>query len=169
MARLFSPGRTLFSGPNQEWLVAAVGDLDGDGKSDLIWENINSGDVVVWLMDGSTLKGWSTLATGLAGSNRPWSLAAVGDLDGDGKADLIWQNALTGEVSGWLMNGASVNSWASITTNVPVGWFVVGALDFDGDGNADLFWQNAQTGGLVGWLMSGTTVKATGVISSVSP
>jgi hypothetical protein len=135
----------------------------------LIWENLNSGDVAAWLMDGTTPKTWSILATGLTGPNFPWQLAALGDLDGDGKADLVWQNNSTGDVSAWLMNGTIVNSWATITTNVPPAWFVVGALDFDGDGNADLFWQNAQSGSLVGWLMTGTTVRETGVISSVSP
>jgi len=29
------------------------GDFDGDGKSDILWQN-NSGQAAVWLMDGTT-------------------------------------------------------------------------------------------------------------------
>jgi len=30
-----------------------------------------------------------------------------GDLDGDGKADIVWHHATTGEVSAWLMDGTT--------------------------------------------------------------
>ena len=34
-----------------------------------------------------------------------WKSTAVGDFDGDGKSDLVWRNATTGETALWLMNG----------------------------------------------------------------
>jgi hypothetical protein len=35
------------------WRIAGVGgDLDGDGESDLIWRQTQSGDVAAWLMGG---------------------------------------------------------------------------------------------------------------------
>ena len=34
------------------WVIAGVGDLDGDGKADLVWRNTSTGDVGYWLMDG---------------------------------------------------------------------------------------------------------------------
>jgi isocitrate dehydrogenase len=33
--------------------VAASGDYDGDGKTDLIWRHVGSGAAYVWLMDGA--------------------------------------------------------------------------------------------------------------------
>jgi len=41
---------------NLNWQIVGVGDLDGDGKADLVWRNNHSGDVAEWLMDGATLK-----------------------------------------------------------------------------------------------------------------
>jgi len=160
---------TLFAGPNSEWLVVGAGDLDGDGKSDLILENLNTGDVVEWLMDGATIRSFTTLAPGLSGFNGAWQLSAVADLDGDGDADLIWSNVLTGDVVGWLMNGSSINSWGTIASGVSTFWSVRGAADLDGDGDSDLLWQNRGSGAIAGWLMNGLNLKAEGIISSTNP
>ncbi|PYR37517.1 MAG: hypothetical protein DMF89_21740 [Acidobacteria bacterium] len=35
------------------WQIVALGDLDGDGKTDLGWRHGQTGDVAVWLMNGS--------------------------------------------------------------------------------------------------------------------
>ena len=37
-------------------------------------------------MDGATVKAWSTLSSG---PGQAWQIAGIGDLDGDGKADLV--------------------------------------------------------------------------------
>jgi len=43
------------------------------------------------------------------------------DFDGDGKADILWRNTTTGQVSVWLINGAAKLSGGSPGT-VPVEW-----------------------------------------------
>ena len=50
-----------------------------------------------------------------------WTVNATGDYNGDGKADILWTNATTGEHAMWLMNGLSAGSGASLGT-VPVEW-----------------------------------------------
>src|SRR5262245_7006721 len=45
------------------WTVIGSGDFDGDGKSDILWQN-NNGQAGIWLMDGINV-----LATGPVGSN----------------------------------------------------------------------------------------------------
>jgi hypothetical protein len=35
-----------------DWRVADACDLDGDGRSDLVWRNEISGDVSGWIMSG---------------------------------------------------------------------------------------------------------------------
>jgi hypothetical protein len=34
------------------WRVAGVGDFNGDGHPDLFWQNMVSGDLAVWFMNG---------------------------------------------------------------------------------------------------------------------
>lgn len=48
-------------------------DLDGDGKSDLIWRNTQSGEVAEWLMNGAALKSWSTIEPGSLWANKPFT------------------------------------------------------------------------------------------------
>ena len=50
-----------------------MADLDGDGKSDLIWRNTQSGDVAEWLMNGAALKSWSTIEPGSQWANKPFA------------------------------------------------------------------------------------------------
>ncbi len=37
------------------WKIGAVGDINGDNRTDLIWHHRVSGHVAVWLMDGTTV------------------------------------------------------------------------------------------------------------------
>ncbi|MEO6995369.1 MAG: MBG domain-containing protein [Lacunisphaera sp.] len=91
---------------------------------------------------------------------------ALGDFDGDGKADLVWTNTVTGERSMWLMNGSGMKAGASLGV-VPVEWVVSATADFDGDGKADIFWTNAVTGDRSIWLMDGSTMRSNTFMGTV--
>ena len=41
------------------WQVQGAGDFDGDGQSDILWQNRSTGQVVVWLMNGLTTASWA--------------------------------------------------------------------------------------------------------------
>jgi WD40 repeat protein len=84
------------------WQIVGTGDFNGDGKTDILWRDSNSGDVVIWEMNGTQL-----VDAGLVGSGpMPLSfhVAGVGDFDGDGKADVLWRGD-DGTVEIWDMNG----------------------------------------------------------------
>jgi hypothetical protein len=46
----------------------------------------------------------------------------LADLDGDGKADILWQNT-DGRVAAWIMNGTTMSSGAGILA-ASTGWSV---------------------------------------------
>jgi hypothetical protein len=53
-----------------------------------------------------------------------WSIAGVGDFDGDGKPDILWRNGTTGENAIWLMNGVTFSSSVSINTVPGSDWSI---------------------------------------------
>ncbi|MCA9422105.1 MAG: FG-GAP repeat protein, partial [Nitrospira sp.] len=64
------------------------------------------GAVAVWFMNGATVA-----STGFPGGvSLNWEIGQVSDLNGDGRADLIWRNTSSGTVAVWLMNGVTISS-----------------------------------------------------------
>lgn len=81
-----------------------------------------------------------------------------GDLDGSGTADIVYRHASTGQVSVWLLQGATQIGGGSPGT-VATDWTLEAVADFDGDGTSDLLWRH--TSGLMTiWFMSGTQMIA---------
>jgi FG-GAP-like repeat len=138
-------------------------DFDGNGISDLLWRDTQSGDLAIWLMDG-TAKARKTIV--FPRVDPSWQIAGVGDLDGDGKADLIWRNTQSGGIAEWLMDGTTLKAWSSLLSGLDQAWQISGVGDLDGDGKADLVWRNTQSGDVAEWLMGGTTIKAWSTVLS---
>ena len=127
-------------------------DLNGDGKSDIIWTDGN-GDVAFWLMNGATL--FSSGSIG--GIPSAWSIVGQRDFDGDGMTDLLWRDT-SGNTAIWFMNGATILSAVSVGA-IPTSWSVVGTGDFNGDGLGDILWRDS-SGNLAVWLMNGATISS---------
>ncbi len=74
--------------------------------------------------------------------------SAIGDFNGDGLQDLLWQNNTTGQVNVNYYGGAGPQPQGSAVLNNGwdlAGWRLVGAAEFDGSGTPDLVYQNTQT------------------------
>jgi hypothetical protein len=130
-------------------------DFNGDGKSDILWQNTATGQRIIWLMNGTAFQ--STVNLGIVGTS--WSIAGSGDFNGDGKSDILWQNAVTGQRIIWLMNGTTFQSTVDLGI-VGTAWSIAGSGDFNGDGKSDILWQNTATGQRVIWLMNGTVLQS---------
>ena len=123
----------------------AIGDLDGDGKSDLAVANYGSASVSVFRStssNGSIASGSFATKVDITTGTNPYSVA-IGDLDGDGKPDLaasnynsttvsVFRNAST---SGSIASGSFATKVDFTTGPNPCG---VAIGDLDGDGKPDL-------------------------------
>jgi len=81
----------------------AIGDLDGDGKPDLVVPNSASGVNTVSVFrntatSGSITSGSFAGKVDFATGAQPWSVA-IGDLDGDGESDLAVANSAANSIS----------------------------------------------------------------------
>ncbi|MDH5677190.1 MAG: VCBS repeat-containing protein, partial [Nitrospinota bacterium] len=134
------------------WNIAAVGDLNGNGKADIVWRNYKTGANAVWFMNGATLSSGAPITPLSLASG--WDIVGAGDTDADGKADLILRKASTNQIAVWLMNGETLLSGVMLR-NLSSAWTVDGMSDLDGDGNADILLRNYSNGVNVVWFMSG--------------
>jgi hypothetical protein len=155
---------------SEDWQVVDLGDFNGDGKADVLWRNMNAstpdaGQLYIWIMDGPNVVG----GTGYTNSQADlgWRVDGVGDLNGDGKSDIVWRKTAAGVDKGamflWTMEGTSIIGARYLD---PIGedWQVQGLGDFNGDGKVDVLWRNQGPGVDVGklyiWIMDGPNVVA---------
>ncbi len=126
-------------------LSVALGDLDGDGKVDLIAANSGDDNFSVLrntstngVIDATSFASKIDFATGL----RPYALA-IGDLDGDKKVDVVVVNRNSNTLSTYLNISTSgvidASSFAAKVDQVTgLRPYAVALGDLDNDGKADL-------------------------------
>ncbi|HEY4798822.1 MAG TPA: FG-GAP-like repeat-containing protein, partial [Bacteroidia bacterium] len=125
----------------------AIGDVDGDGMSDIVVTNSN-----YWTM--SVLKNTSTGGaisfapkSDYATGSNPQGIA-LGDLDGDGKSDIVTANYSSNSISVFQNNSTcgtiSLALPLSFSTGVNPGSVVIG--DINADGKPDLTISNEGVG-----------------------
>ena len=109
------------------WTIAGTGDINNDGRADIIWQNQASGALGAWLLNGNRVVGQSGLS--ISGvSDLSWKVRGVGDANGDGFADLLWQNETTGGLGVWYLNGYRVTEQRTLSIGHvgDLDWMVVG-------------------------------------------
>ena len=89
------------------------------------------------------------------------------DYNGDGKSDILWRHALSGEVSYWQMDGDALTLEASVATISNLDWQIAATGDYDGDGDADMLWRNTATGQNWMFLMDGPTIASSVGVNTV--
>ncbi|WP_329621874.1 peptidase inhibitor family I36 protein [Streptomyces sp. NBC_01255] len=118
--------------------LTAFGDLTADGGSDLLAVEKSTGKL--WLYPGTatgTLGARKLIGNG--GWNAMNALVAPGDMNGDGRADLIGREGSTGKLWLYPSTGTTLGARVLIGSggwNVMASFLAVG--DFDADGRNDL-------------------------------
>jgi len=103
-----------------EWHIAGVGDINGDGNADLVWEDTMTGQRGIWFLKNGVVSSTIFLPTVAP----EWHIAGVGDFNGDGNASLVWQNTRTGERAIWFMKNDVLSSTINLPT-MPLSWSIV--------------------------------------------
>ena len=124
------------------------------------WRNPTTGDLSVWLMNGTTIADTATLP---APTN--WQILGRGDFDNNGTSDLFWRETTTGNTHVWLMNGTTIADSGMVVAGVANAWQSTQFADFNGDGKTDVLWRNSQTGELGLWMMNGKTASQFGTFA----
>ena len=88
----------------------------------------------------------------------------MGDVNGDGKADVLWRHT-SGTVAVWLLNGSTIIG-SGVPGSVSPGWTVAGVGDFNGDGKADVLWRDT-AGSVAMWLMNGASIASQSFLQTV--
>ncbi|HVE72727.1 MAG TPA: Ig-like domain-containing protein [Thermoanaerobaculia bacterium] len=148
-----------------DWKVAAIGNFDDSGRDDLFWHNTVTGQNTIYTNSSPFMDAQLGAPGTVYDSVDPsWNVAGYGDFDGDGRTDLLWRNAATGENYLW-MNSFSLRG--SINVLPDANWKIVGTGDFDGDGKADILWRNTATGENYMYLMNGFTIASMGAVNTI--
>jgi hypothetical protein len=135
----FAPAVTYALSPGSTPVSVALGDVNSDGRLDVVSANAAGNTASVWLgsmLTAGALLSPTSYATGTNSS--PYGVA-VGDLTGDGRADIVTSNG--GEESVSVLLGASTGAGAfSPYTAYSVGSRPVGVTlaDLNGDGRLDV-------------------------------
>jgi microcystin-dependent protein/N-acetylneuraminic acid mutarotase/lipopolysaccharide export system protein LptA len=146
-------------------------DFNGDQVSDLLFQDIatsgggrgRGGDPAAGTPEMIMVSGMTaaSIAT-LANPGTAWRIAATGDFNADGDADIVWQST-DGTPMLWTMNGTTVTSSTTLA-NPGSSWRLAATGDFNNDGNADLLFQNTDGTPMI-WSMNGKSVATSALLS----
>lgn len=133
--------------------AVAVGDLDGDGRPDVLLQNTLTGELEYWLLEGSRLVGSGAIvAPDWLPPEPEWRVVGLGDLNRDGRPDLLFQDSRTGKLAWWMLDGTTFQSNGGLhhEGDAPPGpeLRAVAFADLNGDGKPELLFQHQTTGEL---------------------
>jgi hypothetical protein len=145
-----APGSPITTGAGATFV--ATGDLNGDGKPDMVVVNSGAGNISILLGTGG---GSFTAPVNIAVGTLPADVA-IGDVNGDGRPDLVVTNQGSDTVS-ILLNVGGGAFGAPLNLPLPAGSAPEGVAiaDIDGNGTKDIIVSNAGSNSIVVFLGTG--------------
>jgi hypothetical protein len=150
------------------WSLVGSSDFNGDGSPDLLWHHGSTGETQIWHLNANAFLSRAVVlgeGGGAAHVGSPWAIVGANDMNSDGKADIIWHNASSGETQFWYLNGYAVTGRGTVVVartdslaTFVAPWSLVSSRDFNGDGQTDLVWHNGATGETQLWYLNGRGV-----------
>jgi hypothetical protein len=147
-------------------------DLDGDGKADYLWVH-DDGSVEAWINGGGPNDGadaakvtWLPQGKIADGIGKDGTNVVFADVDGDGRADYLWLDPATGDVTAYLNTGPKIPNNKTVAGQV--GWNPLGVIasgftvtrnsvaaarfaDLNGDGRMDYCVLSYVNGNVTAW------------------
>jgi len=112
--------------PDLGWKIVTAADIDGDGRSDLVWHHEITGQVLLSIMNGPLIV---TQAVVAQQPDTGWKLVAADDYNGDGKADLLWRHD-QGYFQVVLMNGFAGLAASPVALEPNTAWRIEGPYEY---------------------------------------
>src|SRR5208282_3115761 len=133
--------------------VAGIGDLTGNGTSDILWYDPTTANVDEWQLANGK---WAASVDLGVHPGSGWQIAGIGDFFGNGTDDILWTNSSNGQVQTDIWELGSNGQWINSVSPGPhpAGYQVVGVGDFTGNGTSDILWQNPTTGNVDEWIIA---------------
>jgi subtilisin-like proprotein convertase family protein len=138
------------------WQDGLAGDFNGDGSTDVAARNFFGG----WQVGASQAGGYSTSFWGGFDGTKTWAGIQVGDVNADGKDDIVGFIPSLGSWWAAVSNGTSFTNHLLAQFSSSVTWVDHLVADFTGDGRADVA---ARTNFGEWWL--GETLAPVGTLS----
>ncbi len=138
----FDPKIEIATGTGTTWpYQVALGDVDGDGKADLVVANRAANNVAVFR--NTSTAGTVSFATRVDFSTAQEARGLVlVDLDGDGKLDIATTGGNLNQVAFTVLRNTSTSGNISFATKIEINTtaatYSIASADIDGNGKADL-------------------------------
>lgn len=147
-----------------DYKFSAIGDLDGNGRDDLLLRGTGGPGARNFILQEPTgeqpTNGTMPVKTAfISDPGRDWQVMKLADFNGDGKDDILWQHD-SGAHGLWTMDGGNVISMQMIA-DPGREWSLVAAQDYNNDGKTDLMWHHT-SGWNCEWLMNGAEIQSFG-------